>query len=286
MFERYTEGARRAIFFARYEASQFGSAYIEAEHLLLGLVREDKALTRRFLQGVSYASVRQEIAAVMPRGESVPTSVDLPLGRECKWVLEHAAEEAARLAHEQIGTEHLLLGLLREPETEAAQLAHKHGAKLAEVRVELARLSGRPWVEAGAYQRPFRKFSPAARETVEIHGASWNADYVRAAIEKCREYSWHWQKQPWVRRAIVVDRKSGAVSFDLSLAADAENFELVKGGWKLDHCAVCDWELYESEEDGAHGSGYTNGRDWLCAECFEKFMGRPGFFSSSYSDIT
>src|SRR6266568_3458470 len=115
MFERYTEKARRVIFFARYEASQFGSPYIETEHLLLGLLREDKALTNRFLRShASVESIRKQIEGHTTIREKVSTSVDLPLSNECKRVLAYAAEEAERLSHKHIGTEHLLLGLLRE----------------------------------------------------------------------------------------------------------------------------------------------------------------------------
>src|SRR5213075_2093679 len=115
MFERYTEKARRAIFFARYEASQYGSPYIETEHLLLGLLREDKALTNRFLRShASVESIRKQIEGHTTIREKVSTSVDLPLSNECKRVLAYAAEEAERLSHKHIGTEHLLLGLLRE----------------------------------------------------------------------------------------------------------------------------------------------------------------------------
>ncbi|HTM16740.1 MAG TPA: Clp protease N-terminal domain-containing protein, partial [Terracidiphilus sp.] len=108
MFERYTEKARRVIFFARYEASQFGSPYIETEHLLLGLLREDKALTNRFLRShASVESIRKQIEAHTTIREKVSTSVDLPLSNECKRVLAYAAEEAERLGHKHIGTEHL-----------------------------------------------------------------------------------------------------------------------------------------------------------------------------------
>ena len=111
MFERYTEKARRVIFFARYEASQFGSPYIETEHLLLGLLREDKALTNRFLRShASVESIRKQIEGHTTIREKVSTSVDLPLSNECKRVLAYAAEEAERLSHKHIGTEHLLLG--------------------------------------------------------------------------------------------------------------------------------------------------------------------------------
>ena len=105
MFERYTEKARRVIFFARYEASQFGSPYIETEHLLLGLLREDKALTNRFLRShASVESIRKQIEGHTTIREKVSTSVDLPLSNECKRVLAYAAEEAERLSHKHIGT--------------------------------------------------------------------------------------------------------------------------------------------------------------------------------------
>jgi ATP-dependent Clp protease ATP-binding subunit ClpA len=134
MFERYTEKARRVIFFARYEASQFGSPYIETEHLLLGLLREDKALANRFLRShAAIESIRKQIEAHTTIREKVSTSVDLPLSHECKRVLAYGAEEAERLNHKHIGTEHLLLGLLRE--------THKAGIRLqfsaAEVRADI-----------------------------------------------------------------------------------------------------------------------------------------------------
>ena len=99
-------------------------------------------------------------------------------------------------------------------------------------------------------------------------------------------YNWHWHKRPWTNLDIVVAENTGKVSFDLHLAADWENFELVKGGRKKDHCFICRWELFESQDDADHGTGHTNGHDWLCTECYTKFWQRPDFFSSSYSDIT
>ncbi|HEY0795807.1 MAG TPA: Clp protease N-terminal domain-containing protein, partial [Acidisarcina sp.] len=140
MFERYTEKARRVIFFARYEASQFGSPYIETEHLLLGLLREDKALTNRFLRShASVESIRKQIEGHTTMREKVSTSVDLPLSNECKRVLAYAAEEAERLSHKHIGTEHLLLGLLREEKCFAAEILHERGLKLLAIREELSR---------------------------------------------------------------------------------------------------------------------------------------------------
>src|SRR5205809_2797055 len=151
MFERYTEKARRVIFFARYEASQFGSPYIETEHLLLGLLREDKALANRFLRShAAVESIRKQIEGHTTIREKVSTSVDLPLSHECKRVLAYGAEEAERLNHKHIGTEHLLLGLLREEKSFAAEILHERGLRLSTIREELARSQS----EKVASQRP------------------------------------------------------------------------------------------------------------------------------------
>ena len=125
MFERYTEKAQRVIFFARYEASQFGSPYIETEHLLLGIMREDKALTSRFIGplGPSGWDIRKEIEGHTMVREKVSTSVDLPLSNESKRLLAYSSEEADRLNEKHIGTEHLLLGMLREEKCFAAKFA-------------------------------------------------------------------------------------------------------------------------------------------------------------------
>jgi ATP-dependent Clp protease ATP-binding subunit ClpC len=150
MFERYSEKARRVIFFARYEASQFGSPYIESEHLLLGIVREDKALTNRFLRS-EVASIRKQVESQTTVREKTSTSVDLPLSNESKRVLAYAAEEAERLCHKHIGTEHLFLGLLREEKCFAAQILTERGVELSQVREELAR---QPHEAAVGQKRP------------------------------------------------------------------------------------------------------------------------------------
>ena len=144
MFERYTEKARRVIFFARYEASQFGAHAIEPEHLLLGLMREDKTLTGRFFPRaqISIESIRREIEGRTLLRERIPTSVELPLAPETKRVLAYSHEESDRLQHRHIGTEHLLLGLLREERSMAAEILYERGLRLNAVRDEIARQSG------------------------------------------------------------------------------------------------------------------------------------------------
>jgi hypothetical protein len=136
VFERYTEKARRVIFFGRCEASTFGSPYIESEHLLMGLLRESKALSAEFFSGPSFTVdiIRKEIERHTTVGEKIPTSVDLPLSNECRRILHHAAEEADRLGHKHIGTEHLLAGMLLEKGCYAARLLSEHGVSLESVR--------------------------------------------------------------------------------------------------------------------------------------------------------
>src|SRR5262245_55033656 len=138
MFERYTERARRVIFFARYEASQFGSTTIETEHFLLGLAREHTELFQRFL-GASLAGLRDDVERHFEVREKVSTSIDLPLSSECKRILAFAAEESARLKQTSIGTEHLLLGILREEKCSAARILAERGLHIDKVRDELLR---------------------------------------------------------------------------------------------------------------------------------------------------
>ncbi len=138
MFERYTEKARRVIFFARYEASQYGSPSIETEHLLLGLIREDKSLTNRFLRfNSSIDSIKKDIEERTVIREKVSTSIDLPLSTECKRILTFSADEAERLHHRHIGTEHLLLGILREKKCLASEILFERGLELNAIRDEL-----------------------------------------------------------------------------------------------------------------------------------------------------
>ncbi len=134
MFERYTEKARRTIFYARYEASQYGSPYIETEHLLLGLLREDRNLALHAGGVAAMEEMQRQVRAATPVREKVSTSVDLPLSNESKRVLAYAAEEAERLGHKHIGTEHLFLGLLRESGSFAANLLAERGVKLEDAR--------------------------------------------------------------------------------------------------------------------------------------------------------
>src|ERR1700723_2900133 len=170
VFERYTEKARRVIFFARYEASQYGSPYIETEHLLLGLLREDKALANRFLRSHgSIESIRKEIEARITVRERISTSVEVPLSQESKRILNFATEEAERLGHRHVGTEHLLLGILREEKCFGAEILQERGLRLSTLREKLPRSPG--------------KKAPAARPKETSLLAEFSRDLTQAALE-------------------------------------------------------------------------------------------------------
>jgi hypothetical protein len=141
MFERYSERARRAIFFARYEASNYGSQYIESEHLLLGLLREGWRNTLHLIPKLAPPDrIREEIERQIIRGERISTSGEVPLSKECKQAITVAAEEAKRYGHPYVEIEHLFLALLRVEESLAARILFNHEAKIENVRAGLKRI--------------------------------------------------------------------------------------------------------------------------------------------------
>jgi ATP-dependent Clp protease ATP-binding subunit ClpC len=150
MFERYTEKARRVIFFARYEVSQFGSSQIGPEFLLLGMLREDPYVVTRWLgRGDWLAVFRQEVEKYVDKGPKSSTSADLPLTNESKHILAYAAEEAEHLKHQHIGTEHLFLGILRESRSHAAKMLSSRGVDIKKVREAIAREDTHSGIPAG-----------------------------------------------------------------------------------------------------------------------------------------
>src|SRR5580704_15528313 len=172
MFERYTEKARRVIFFARYEASQYGNPYIETEHLLLGLFREDHLLARLLLNKTGGAqSLREEIESKITRGERLSTSVEVPLSAEAKRVLNLAAEESQRLGQRQVGTEHLVLGILRQNDCWAARLLTARGFTLDGLRELLARPLNDPWTKT-------TEETVSVRQVVDAWGNGQAADFA------------------------------------------------------------------------------------------------------------
>jgi ATP-dependent Clp protease ATP-binding subunit ClpC len=138
MFEKYNEKARRALFFARYEASKLGSKVIESEHILLGILREGEDVTREIFArfNVKPDDVRKEIEGDRVFVERVSSSQELPLSEESKKILAYASHEAESMMHPYVGTEHLLIGILRVDPCVASRLLSGHGFNLYGVREE------------------------------------------------------------------------------------------------------------------------------------------------------
>ena len=170
MFERYTEGARRVLFFARYEASQLGSVSIETEHLLLGLLREGKGVTGSIFARahLSFDRIRREIEERTVFHGKISTSVEIPFSSEAKRVLGFAAEEADRLLHNYIGTEHLLLGILREDRSVAASVLTEKGMRLDVVRDDIVRLLNEKPALAGDAEKDFTTHVESVVEAVAV----------------------------------------------------------------------------------------------------------------------
>jgi uncharacterized protein (TIGR03435 family) len=190
MFERYTEQARRALFFARYEAFQVGSAWIETEHLLLGLFHEEQSPPVRVFAraNLSVGDVRREIDARTARRIVTSQSNEVPFSDEVKSVLAYAAQEAVRLLHQHIGTEHLLLGLFREERGMAATILAERGLRIATVRDQIVEmLSASLPLPAGF---PFSRFAaPAESSRLRISPSQRNPQEGPMAVTSPRSVS-------------------------------------------------------------------------------------------------
>ena len=147
MFERYSERSRRVIFFSRYEALQYGSPVISPEHLLLGLMREDKTISARyfaFRHDITVDGVRREIEGRIVVRDRIPQSSELHLSGETKRILLNANEESRLLQHRYIGPEHILLGIMREESSAAAEILRQFGLRTQTLRDEIARQTSPP----------------------------------------------------------------------------------------------------------------------------------------------
>jgi ATP-dependent Clp protease ATP-binding subunit ClpC len=135
VFERFTDRARRVVVLAQEEARMLNHSYIGTEHILLGLIHEGEGIAANALEsvGISLVAVRQQVEEIIGQGQSAPTG-HIPFTPRAKKVLEMSLREALELGHNYIGTEHILLGILREGEGVAAQVLMKSGAQLRSVR--------------------------------------------------------------------------------------------------------------------------------------------------------
>ncbi|MCZ2390966.1 MAG: ATP-dependent Clp protease ATP-binding subunit [Acidobacteria bacterium] len=176
MFERYTERSRRVIFFARYEALQYGSQSIAPEHILLGLMREDKTLSAKFFpyrHSLNVDSVRKEIEERIVVRDRIPQSSELHLSAVTKRILFYANEESRHLKNRHIGPEHILLGLVREERSVAAEILFGYGVRVDDIREKL-----------GQQQRALpHLFSPTKDAAKAPSLAEFTRDLTRDAAE-------------------------------------------------------------------------------------------------------
>jgi ATP-dependent Clp protease ATP-binding subunit ClpC len=170
MFEKFTEKAKRILFLARYEASQQGAKRIATEHILLGLLKEGEDTTRELFTraNVSMDLLQAELERRGPAREKLSTSVEIPFSDETKRVLQFAEEEAERLMHPNIGTEHILLGLLRLEESTAGRLLAERGMRLYAVREDAVNIYKRRTLPKKKKETPFlNEFSRDLSEMAE-----------------------------------------------------------------------------------------------------------------------
>lgn len=177
MFERFTERARRIILFARDEARDYGSPYVESEHFLLGLLREDNE-----------PEIRAALEKRITRRERLSASVELPLSAECERILNFAAEVAGRYEHPWVGTEHLLLGILREDTSLAAQVLASCGIKPHGIYEKIAQIPSRATLvtlESFLAELKYKNsdqlidYFAMNAEFIDVSGRRWNREELR-----------------------------------------------------------------------------------------------------------
>ena len=181
MFERLTDRARKVMALANQEAQRFNHEYIGTEHILLGLVKEASGVGANVLKnlGIDLRKVRLEVEKLVKSGPEMVTMGKLPQTPRAKKVLEYAIEEARNLNHNYVGTEHLLLGLLREQDGVAAQVLVNLGLKLEEVREEVLNLLG-----AGGDPEEEQPQNPAEAQGEQAPGAEREGGPRRTAKSK------------------------------------------------------------------------------------------------------
>ncbi|HUU31778.1 MAG TPA: ATP-dependent Clp protease ATP-binding subunit [Phycisphaerae bacterium] len=183
MFERFTDRARKVMALANQEAQRFNHEYIGTEHILLGLVKEGQGVAANVLHNlqVDLKKIRLEVEKIVKSGPSMVTMGKLPQTPRAKKVLEFAIEEARNLGHNYVGTEHLLLGLLREHDGVAAQVLMNLGLKLDDVRNEVLNILGATTEGESEVQEGGEGGRPAKSKTPALD--SFGRDLTRLAIE-------------------------------------------------------------------------------------------------------
>jgi ATP-dependent Clp protease ATP-binding subunit ClpA len=217
VFERFTDRAHRVVVLAQEEARRLNHNYLGTEHILLGLVGEGEGVAARALEslGISLQAVRQQVEEIIGQGQQAPSG-HIPFTPRAKKVLELASREALQLGHNYVGTEHILLGLVREGEGVAAQVLVKLGADLNRVRQQVIQLlHGYPGKEP-ASDRPRRGKRARARLMADADARIDALDRRLAATER-------WMgMRPDLDDA---DQEIAQVRREKEAAIDAQDFE-------------------------------------------------------------
>jgi ATP-dependent Clp protease ATP-binding subunit ClpC len=222
MFERFTDRARRVVVLAQDEARMLSHNYIGTEHILLGLVHEGDGVAAQALKamGISLASVRQQVEEIIGHGHDTPSG-HIPFTPRAKKVLELSLREALQIGHNYIGTEHILLGLIREGNGVAAQVLTRLGADLDRVRHEvLQQLRGYQGDDApgimGAARRSGRAGRRERRLLAQLFGRVGSMDSRLSAVE---------QRVGTGPDASELDQEIEQARHDKEAAIGAEDFE-------------------------------------------------------------
>ena len=188
MFERFTERARQVVVLAQEEARTLKHNYIGTEHILLGLIHEGEGVAAKALEslGISLEAVRSQVEEIIGQGGSSPSG-HIPFTPRAKKVLELSLREALQLGHNYIGTEHILLGLIREGEGVAAQVLVKLGAELTRVRQQVIQLlsgyQGKETAEAGTGGRGGESGNPSTSLVLDQFGRNLTAAAMEGKLD-------------------------------------------------------------------------------------------------------
>ena len=188
MFERFTDRARRVVVLAQEEARMLNHNYIGTEHILLGLIHEGEGVAAKSLEslGISLEGVRSQVEEIIGQGQQAPSG-HIPFTPRAKKVLELSLREALQLGHNYIGTEHILLGLIREGEGVAAQVLVKLGAELTRVRQQVIQLlsgyQGKETAEAGTGGRGGETGNPSTSLVLDQFGRNLTAAAMEGKLD-------------------------------------------------------------------------------------------------------
>ncbi|HZV07044.1 MAG TPA: Clp protease N-terminal domain-containing protein [Gemmataceae bacterium] len=230
MYERFTDRARKVMQLANQEAQRFNHEYIGTEHILLGLIKEGAGVAANVLKNldIDLRKLRMEVEKIVLRGPDVVIVGKLPQTPRAKKVIEYAIEEARSLNHKYIGTEHLLLGLLREEDTVAAQILLNLGLKLDDVRDEILLMLGQTPAREGWEHRRQERFEDRVCEKKcgENRKIQWKEDPIPSAdSERIRSL----EQQLWNLR-VLLGAFVGATAGALLLAQFGAILGLLVGG--------------------------------------------------------